>query len=129
LAYKKGETIGKFVGILRTQTEYRSICENEPIRRAYSIAESENGLILDCYDQYRQGLCLLSFANCNVGAWNTVTNKKAVPNCSLVVNVEKKTFTLKCGVDKPEQFKTSKTFTITPGTELVWNYGDSFVNY
>jgi hypothetical protein len=52
----------------------------------------------------------------------------AVANCRLVVNQEKKTFTLKAGSKKTKP-RNWKDFFIAPGVELLWDYGDSFVSY
>ena len=127
LGYKNGDEIVNFVGVFRTQQEYMELCLQQPGRKAYSLAFSEKGLILDCYDQYKDGLCLASYANCFTGCWNTATNKKAVPNARLCVNLVKKTMKLRAGVKKGRE--SPANFFIPPHTEIVWDYESSYISY
>jgi len=129
LGYKRDHAIVTFAGTTRTQEEYKALCELEPIRRAYSIAFSEHGLVLDCYDQYKQGLCLASFANSPVGCINLFTGRRATANCRIVADIVGKKITLKCGINHPESLKSPPDFFIPPYTELLWHYGDSYVSY
>ena len=128
LLYKRDEVIATFHGITRTQEEYIQICTTEPWRRKYSICFSSNGDVLDCWEHYNKGLCLASYANSPRGCVDLATGKKAVDNCRLSVNLAARTMSLKCGVDVHSRL-SPKTFQIEPDTELLWNYGDSFVGY
>ena len=127
--YKFNDPITSFVGTVRSQEEYQNLCKTEPWRRGYSLAFSEHGDILDCYDQYVKGLCIASFSNSPLKCFNLETQKPAVENCRLVVNLKKKTMTLVCGIIKEGRNKSKPNFSIAPDTELLWEYGDSFVNY
>ena len=128
LSYKRDEVIASFRGTVRTQEEYIAICVNEPWRRKYSISYSTNGNVLDCWDNYVNGLCIASYANSPRGCLNLATGLKAVDNCRLSINLQSKTMSLKCGVDIQSR-RSPKGFSIQPGTELLWDYGDSFVSY
>jgi len=128
LLYNRDDVIATFQGIVRTQAEYMQICVTEPWRRKYSIAFSSNGDVLDCWEHYNKGLCLASYSNSPRGCVDLATGKKAVDNCRLSVNLAAKTISLKCGVDVHSRL-SPKTFQIQPDTELLWNYGDSFISY
>jgi hypothetical protein len=131
LGYKRNDVIATFIGTIRSIPEYETICNLEPIRRSYSLISSTNGVVLDCYDHYKNGLCNASYANSPSGCFNTITKKKAVENCRLVVTNEangKKTFTLRAGILK-EGKRSSQFFYIPPNTELLWDYGDSFIGF
>jgi hypothetical protein len=129
LGYKRDQPIISFKGTIRSQADYMALCEKEPIRRAYSIAFSEHGEVMDCYDQYRDGLCLASLSNSPVGCIDLATGRKAQPNCRLVPDFTKKTLTIRCGINYPFSNKSPADFFIPPHTELLWNYGDSYVSY
>ena len=129
LGYKRDHAIVSFKGTIRSQEEYKDLCEREPIRRAYSIVFSEHGQVLDCYDQYKEGLCLASLSNSPVGCIDISTGRRAESNCRLVPDMINKTLTLKCGVNYPISNKSPKDFFIPPHTELLWHYGDSYVSY
>ena len=126
IMYKKDEPIISFIGTVRTQAKYMEICETEPWRKAYSIAFSTNGDVLDCYDHYVKGLCIASYANSPKKCHDVITGKAAMENCYISVNYVEKTITLKCGYKKRH---CPDSFVIPAGTELLWDYGDSFVNY
>jgi hypothetical protein len=128
LAYKKDEIIAHFIGIERSIDEWTLICTKDPHKRAYGLISSENGVVLDCYDNYQLGLCLASAANSPKGCFNTITKSTAVANCRLVVPVVKKgmrkKFYLKAGIST-----SPNNFYIPCNTEFLWNYGDSYTNY
>ena len=126
--YKRDDPIVFFTGTLRTQQAFTKLCEKEPWRRAYALVFSEHGEVMDCFDQYQKGLCLASYSNSPNGCFDITTSKKAVENCRLVVNVKDKTMTIKCGVNK-ESIRSSDHFVIPPHTELLWDYGDSYISY
>ena len=128
LGYKRDEVIATFNGTIRTKDQYLALCADEPWRKAYSISFSTQGDVLDCYDKYIKGKCIASYANSPLGCFDLTTSKKAVDNCRLSVNLQSKTISLKCGVNELAR-KSPKAFIITPGTELLWDYGDSFVSY
>ena len=131
LGYRKDETIAHFIGIERSVTQWTEICLAEPHKRAYGLISSENGVILDCYDSYTSGLCLASAANSPSGCVHYITKAPAVANCRLICPPVKKgsrkNFYLKAGVTVPET--SEDNFFIPPNTELLWDYGDSYVNY
>ena len=133
LAYRSNEIIAHFRGTLRTKDAWMRMCEVEPPRRAYGIISSENGVVLDCYDNYNAGLCLASASNSPVECVYIGTRKAAVANCRLVIPTvkkgQRKIFYLRAGVKDPEDDVISDRFYITPDTELLWDYGDSYVNY
>ena len=131
LGYRNNDTIVVFVGKIRTIAEYQAVCALQPQRRSYSLISSTNGVVLDCYDHYNNGFCIASYANSPHECFNKVTNKNAVANCRLVVsndNNGSKTFTLRAGIVKGNKC-TSSHFYIPPNTELLWDYGDSFIGY
>ena len=131
LGYKRDDNIVSFIGTTRTKSEYEALCVLEPFRRAYSIISSTNGIVLDCYDQYKNGLYIASYSNSPVGCWNTITGTNAVPNCRLVISQDskkKKNFILRAGIKKDGK-QSSKRFFIPPHTELLWDYGDSYISY
>ena len=126
IGYKRDEIIATFKGVWKTQSEWIKIAEQEPWRRAYSIAKSEKGDVYDCYDHYSQGLCIASYANCPIACKDVINNEKAKDNCRITIH--KKYITLRCGVNITER-ESPKNFFIPPDTELLWHYGDSFISY
>ena len=127
LSYKRGETIGEFVGTWRTKQEYEVLTAIEPWRKAYSIMSTqEHGDILDCYDAYIDGKCMLSFANSPIACWDVVNNKKAVENCSIVFSNRR--ILLKCGVNTVTH-RSPNSFVTHTHTELLFNYNKSYVSY
>ena len=93
IMYKKDEPIISFIGTVRTQQKYMEICETEPWRKAYSIAFSTNGDVLDCYDHYSKGLCLASYTDSPKKCFNIGTGKAAMANCYISVNHVEKNYT------------------------------------
>ena len=131
LGYRRNDNIVKFVGTIRSLSEYEVICAKEPLRRSYSLISSEHGVILDCYDQYKNGFCLASYANSPLGCWNTVTNTKATENCRLVITTDEKgnkSFWLRAGIRRNGK-QSSRRFFIPPHQELLFHYGDSYIGY
>ena len=120
-----------------TQEEWNVLCAKEPRRRAYGLVSSEHGVILDCYDHYRNGLCIASYANSPVDCVHVHSKKEAIANCQLKVfgrKGETKKFYLQAGIKEQEQQqedsgKSKDNFFIAPGIELMWDYGDSYVSY
>ena len=137
LGYKKGDFIAYFIGKTMTQEEWNVLCAKEPRRRAYGLVSSEHGVILDCYDHYRNGLCIASYANSPVDCVHVHSKKEAIANCQLKVfgrKGETKKFYLQAGIKEQEQQqedsgKSKDKFFIAPGIELMWDYGDSYVSY
>ena len=127
LGYIRNEVIATFNGIWRSQSEYEEICKVEPWRRAYSICKSEHGEVLDCYDNYRKGLCMASYSNCPTACWDIEKNRKPVPNCYITNHGD--VIKLRCGYKRGSEWISSPKFRILPHEELLWNYGDSFVSY
>ena len=71
---------------------------------------------------------MASLANSPKNAFSTVTNSMAKANCRLVVDQKKKTFCIKAGSKKTKP-KNWRNFFIAPDTELIYDYGDSFVSF
>lgn len=126
LSYRRDETIAEFHGTWRSLMEWEELATREPWRRGYTIHASTNGDVLDCYDQYKCGECVASYANSPIACWDVVRNVKPVANCRITVNGRR--VLLKCGVDKVGS-KSPKGFVVPQNTELLWNYEKSFTNY
>ena len=128
LGYRKDDLITEFKGKLRSIKEWNEICETQPQRRAYGIQSSEYGNILDCYDHYKDGLCIASASNSSTGLKHKITGILAQPNCRLVVPIvkrgERKRFYLRAG-----PLDCLPNFFIRPNTELLWDYGDDYEYY
>ena len=118
IGYKRDEPIVTFKGVWKKQSEWKELAEKEPCRRAYSIAKSEHGDVLDCYDHFVQGLCVASYANCPIACKDIITNEKAKDNCR--ITIYKNVITLRCGVNS-EGRESPKKFFIPPDTELGWS--------
>ena len=126
-----------------SQKEWMLLCDKEPQRRAYGLVSSEHGVIMDCYDHYRNGLCIASYSNSPVNCINFHSKKEAIANCQLKVfgrKGETKKFYLQAGMREQDQDleensqgnrnnNNKSKFFIAPGTELMWDYGDSYINY
>ena len=127
MGYKRDDLIVRFKGVFRTQAEHAALCAVTPSRRAYGIVMSEHGSVLDCYDDYLRGLCVASLANCHRRCYNRATRSTAVANCRLVVNLLKRTVTLRAGLSQP--IRSSAKFFIPPKTELLYDYGENYTAY
>lgn len=81
---------------------------------------------LDCYDKFKAGECMASYANSPHRAFSTVTRTKAKANCRLVVDYhsQRRSAKLVCGWDRHE---TPAGFTIERDTELLWNYEEEYI--
>jgi hypothetical protein len=124
MGYKRDDLIATYVGNIRTRVQFDALLESEPVRQQYSIAISSKGDILDCYDAFRQGLCMASFANEARACFNTVTNKAAQPNCRIVVDVNTSTAYIRAGLKYP--VRSPNNFYIPNGHELICSYGAKF---
>ena len=136
--YKFNEEIIIYEGIYRTVADFRKKCISEPIRAAYAHRGSTNSLILDCYDAYKRGECLASYANSPHACYNRMTGSLAVANCRLTVrhNAYSKlspTMVLRAGSVEDYEKKDDKSFRekfcILPGEELLWDYGIEYAHY
>ena len=85
--------------IVRNQEDFQAMCVINPERIAFGVAFTEIGMILDCYDHFREGLSLLvaSYANCFKGCWDTCTEQLSTPNAILCANPVNKTMKLVAG--------------------------------
>ena len=126
LAYKRDEVIGEFCGTWRTPLDWEQLQAREPWRRGYTIQPSTNSDYLDCYDTYKSGNCILSYANSPIACWDVSLNIKPKANCRLQRYGRK--LVLKCGIDKVGS-RSPANFMIAPHTELTWNYEKDFINY
>ena len=88
-----------------------------------------NSLVFDCYDAYREGLCVASYANCHKGCINITTGEAAVPNARLCHSVKDATISIRVGVNGPEHFKSPKKFWIPANTEIIIDYGELFYEH
>ncbi len=136
--FKFNEEIITYEGTYRTVEDFKKICASEPQRAAYAHKGSTNSLILDCYDAYKRGECLASYANSPHACYDRMTGSMAVANCRLTVRLNayaKLTPTLVLRAGSVEDFEKKddksfrENFCIFPGEELLWDYGNEYAYY
>ena len=117
-----GEAISYYKGeIITPEENTRRIAQN-PERDGYQIKLSKK-FILDCFDEYKKGRCMASFANDYRNCLDITTGVMAQPNAKLIV------------VNRRNMFNPSKmlryayllaTEPIPAFTEVVCYYGLKF---
>ena len=108
----KNQAVTKFVGEIITEVEYKKRYDRG--RHGYAI-RVRDGCILDCFKFAKKLLCFASYANSPYNVM-TQTGKVLTANCIICVHpqkIEQVTLRVKANV-------------VEPGTELLWNYGNSF---
>lgn len=117
---KKGSLVGEFVGTIITVEEFR--VRDAAGRGGYGIYLRE-GVVLDCYDEYLRGECMMSYCNtarssytykqvrgCPVGVQSMVPNRN---NCHASVDGDR----VRLWVNERD---------VLEGRELFWGYGPKY---
>ena len=130
LGYRYDAEIVAFIGLQRSSQEFDDLSQTDPLRKSYALQIKE-GLVLDCYDHVKKGLCRASLANDPYKCFDTSRNAPAVANARISVHVGKNGFvkvSIKAGrkVPSTEVASEKKRFFLPPNTEILAEYGDLF---
>jgi len=115
LAYRKHQKIADFIGEVIEGAEFEFLKSNDGIRRvAYAHPLTEDcSFYLDCHNHHRDGKA--SFANSPFECQIAGSMLGATANCYVKIDKQRGTIQL-----------LAKSNVIAPGTELLWDYEDSY---
>ena len=110
--FKAGDPIAKFRGVIKSIAEYDMDAESG--KGGYAVLIRE-GFVLDCYDEYKRGVCKASWANCPTNCFDTIIKSKAKANAYITVDTNRNIVQLRALTN------------IQPHVEIKWKYGDEYV--
>ena len=112
ISYKEG--VCYYVGeeISSVEAERRTTPHNGGYAHAFSATRQ-----FWCYDKYKDGKCMGSYANSNTACrYHGQPEKRVIANCKLRVDTRSRKVALVCRVNY-----------IPPNTELITSYGDGYI--